>query len=936
MPKKVLPGHAHDINRLNVVFAASSVVLLGSTLWMIWADYAREWKDYQREFVQMERDLTVRQMQEAQQGIDQAEFQRVTTQLAEAEAALATNEEAISALEAEIADLDTERTLADIRERELKALYDSQKFFFEETRERGVPLGRAVSEEEFTTLEANFFEARDLRIAFDFDLAARRADLREARAAVTELAGERERLSQAVVLAQMKLDSIADNFPNTFRNLPMLDFIDPSIEVRQVLVANVTEDLNFAQVSRIDRCQTCHLAIDNPEYVDAPQPFTTHPDLETYVARDSAHPVDNFGCTSCHLGRGRKLSFTGATHTPESLEEEHDWVEAYGWKEDHYWDSPMYQAALTESGCIKCHRDQVFIPRAQHLNQSRLTYELAGCWGCHNTAGYEDKRNRGPSLEKIASKTNRDFVTRWVRDPKAFRPSTWMPTFWNLDNNPDSELAARNDTEVAAIVEYVFENSSEGADYAAPPAGNAARGETLLNTVGCLGCHLVDEQDYAEASIYRRRGPALTGAGSKLDPGFLYEWVREPRHYWDETFMPSLRLTNQEAADITSFLLASEAPAFEAMAVPAAEPAELDSITLEFLRTGLPDRLAREQLAGMSEQEKLLYSGEGLIRRYGCFGCHDIAGFENAQKIGVDLSTWGSKMVTRLDFGYVDIPHTRQAWLEQKLAEPRSYDRGKVRTPGEKLRMPQFGFTPEDSQHIVRTVLGLVRDEFPMDGVKTLSAAEAVAEEARVLIHNYNCRGCHLIDGEGGGIYETLEDEGMRPPNLNTQGRRTQADWLYHFLREPDEVRFWMETRMPTFELTPEEANTLVSGFLAMDGAQPFDVEGERVYTPEELRVGAVLLDQLQCERCHIASAAGTMEASQLAPSFRLAEERLTHDWIVDWLVDPQHITPGTQMPQFWPVDQDGTRLSPLPDILDGDPMAQMRAVASYIMKYDR
>ena len=97
-------------------------------------------------------------------------------------------------------------------------------------------------------------------------------------------------------------------------------------------------------------------------------------------------------------------------------------MEQYGWKEDHYWDNPMYQANLTEAGCIKCHRDQVFIPGAEQLNQSRMTYELAGCWGCHNTVGYEDKRNRGPSLKAIAHKS--DFVARWVRDPKAFRQST--------------------------------------------------------------------------------------------------------------------------------------------------------------------------------------------------------------------------------------------------------------------------------------------------------------------------------------------------------------------------------------------------------------------------------------------------------------------------------------------------------------------------------
>ncbi len=933
---KVAPGHAHDIGRLNLIFAVSSILLLGSALWMIWADYSREWKGYQRQFFQMERELAARQMQEARQTIDQADLQRVESELQEAENALAAEQGLLDGVEAEIAAIDERRALADIREREIKAVYDSDKFYYEETRERGTPLGRAVSDEEFTALEASFFEARDLRVSLDYDLAAKRSEMRELRSSVSELTAERERLTQSVTLARRKLDTLAENFPNTFRNLPLVDFIDPSIEVRQVLVRNVTEELNFAQVPRIDRCQSCHLGIDDPEYADAPQPFTAHPELETYVSRESAHPLDDFGCTSCHLGRGRKLTFSGATHTPETEEEEHEWVRRYGWKEDHYWDSPMYQAGLTEAGCVKCHRDQVFLPQAVDLNQSRLTFELAGCWGCHNTTGYEDARKRGPSLKRIPAKTDRDFVARWVRDPQAFRPSTWMPRFWNLENNPDAAQKRRNDTEIAAIVEYIFDSAASESSYAPPPRGNPSRGEDLVNEIGCQGCHLLDEDDYEQASIYRRRGPALTGIGSKLEAGFLYEWIKEPRHYWEETFMPSLRLTDQEAADITSWLMVREAPAFDALEVPAADPEQLDDITLEFLKTGLPDALATERLDRMPPEEKLLYSGERLIRRYGCFGCHDIAGFEEAQKIGVDLSTWGSKMVTRLDFGYVDISHTRQSWLEQKLAAPRSFDRGKVKSPGEKLRMPSFGFSDSDRKHVVRTVLGLVRDEFPLEGVKTLSAAESVAERARNLIHDYNCRACHLIDGVGGGIYETLEDTGMRPPNLNTQGKRTQADWLYHFLREPEEVRFWMNVRMPTFGFTPGEANTLVSGFLAMDGAQPFDAEQERVHDRMELRLGASLLDQLQCELCHLASAEGTMEASQLAPSFRLSGERLTHDWIVDWLLDPQSITPGTQMPQFWPTDQEGNRLTALPDVLDGDPMAQMRAVASYIMNYER
>ena len=933
------PGHAHDINRLNIIFAFSAIALFGATIWMVWADYSREWKDYQRTFFAMERQLTAEQIQAADAAVNQRELERVQGELAQANEQLAATQAEIVEMEAQVAALQDQWTLADIEERRLKALYDSEKFFYEEGLEQKnpVPVGKYISDEAFAERESAFFAARDLRLSTEYERDQIQQQIREARAEVTRLNGDLDRLTQEGDLLRRKANSIAVNFPNTFRNLPMVDLIDPSIEVQQVLVENVTEDLNFAQVPRIDRCQTCHLGIDNPDYVDAPQPFTTHPDLDLYVSGESVHPRDNFGCTSCHEGRGRAIDFVGVNHTPQNHEQELEWVAKYGWKEDHYWDKPMYPNGYAEAGCQKCHGDQTLIAGADDFNASRELYEAAGCWGCHNTAGFEGKRKTGPKLEHIVSKTTPEWAARWVRDPKKFKTSNYMPRFWDLANNPDSELAARNDTEVAAIVAYVFDKSNP-LEYGSVPQGNATQGQWLTENLGCLGCHIVDESNLEEVDWYRTRGPSLVGVGSKVNREFLFRWLKEPKHYWEETRMPDLRLTDSEAADITAYLMGLTNETFEALPVPQVDSAALDEITREFLLAGLPMAQADERLASMSTEEKTIYSGENLIRRYGCFGCHDIEGFEDAQPIGVDLSTWGSKMVTRLDFGYVDIEHTRKAWLENKLTNPRSYDNGKVKSPPEKLRMGYFGFTENEVKNITRKVLGQVRSSLPVAALKNLDAHEAYAEEARTLIHEYNCRGCHIADGFGGGIYQTpamTEDVGFRPPNLNTQGARTQADWLFSFLKNPSEVRFWMNARMPTFHFDDEELNTLVQGFMAMEGTQPFESQSAAPATAETLRIGSQLLDRLQCERCHLAQAAGTMDAAQLAPSFRLTGERLREEWLVDWMKDPQTINPGSQMPQFWPPLDDGTGyMTPLPDVLGGDAEAQMRAVAAYLMRY--
>ena len=473
---KEAPGHAHNISRLNIIFAISSIALFLSTIWIVWFDYAREWKDYQRQFVELERQTTAEKLGEAERRVNQREIQRVEDELDAAMEELSSREAGINELEDQRATLSDHWKLADIRERELKAQYDSVKFFYEEG--DNAPLGKHVSTRDFRSLETEFIEARQIRISIDYDIDGLVRQLRGYRSGVTSLNSEMEVLNQEATLLRRKQSSISASFPNTFRNLPMVDFIDPTIEIKQVLVQNVTEELNFTQVPRSDRCMTCHLGIDNPDYEDAAQPFTTHPNLDLYVDPESAHPVDFVGCTSCHEGRGRATDFVGVNHTPKNEEQRRAWEEEYGWKEDHYWDKPMYPSGNAEAGCLRCHRDQVLIPGGEKFNRSRFLYELSGCYGCHNTDGFKDRRNRGPNLNHIVSKTTPEFAARWIRNPKSFKAATFMPRFWNLDNNLDSEQKERNDTEVASIVAFVF-GVSDPLSYGAEPRGNVARGEAL-------------------------------------------------------------------------------------------------------------------------------------------------------------------------------------------------------------------------------------------------------------------------------------------------------------------------------------------------------------------------------------------------------------------------------------------------------------------------
>ena len=86
------------------------------------------------------------------------------------------------------------------------------------------------------------------------------------------------------------------------------------------------------------------------------------------------------------------------------------------------------------------------------------------------------------------------------------------------------------------------------------------------------------------------------------------------------TPMPSLRLTEDEARDIASYLETRKHPR---------------------------RHLRQRRLPGRPQAEATRPVPGAL---YGCAGCHEIAGLEEEQRIGTELTKEGSKPIERLDF----------------------------------------------------------------------------------------------------------------------------------------------------------------------------------------------------------------------------------------------------------------------------------------------
>ncbi len=402
--------------------------------------------------------------------------------------------------------------------------------------------------------------------------------------------------------------------------------------------------------------------------------------------------------------------------------------------------------------------------------------------------------------------------------------------------------------EVYALVHYLSV-ASDPFPYETPPKevnqpASPERGKELFHTRGCLACHTHKDfpaQEYPEAQ--QDFGPDLSNLGAKLrgERGrrWLYSWLRNPEHYHRRTRMPNLFLepvrhadgkVTDPAADITAYLLQDTGgwePKYE-LPDPAADPKFQEALqelamdhlsgtfaasqARQYLQNGIPEELAGTlkgdeiELVGnfTSEQQRLdhqlRFVGRRTLAKYGCFGCHEVPGFEMAKPIGTGLAGWGRKKEAQLAFeqishyieltegehgdgnsghgeaehgehggghGHLDLlalpdkdkafylhyllGHRRIGFLWQKLRAPRSYDYMKTQNKryNERLRMPKFPFDQDQIEAVMTFVLGLTK-EAPESSqyLYNPEPRRAAVMEGKRILRKYNCGGCHVLELE--------------------------------------------------------------------------------------------------------------------------------------------------------------------------------------------
>ena len=1026
-PQEPIP-HNYPIRKLNLIFLWGSLALLLTTGLMVFYDYVRGWKWFQIEFNKIQQQRIDQEIQAKNDVETRRKIAALEKEMKAGQVEVARDRNEYVEAKRVLDDWEGKHYAADQDYRFAKALLDAKRYELEvsivqhrhDQREK---------QREYDELNdrVNRLNLRLQQVTRDRDAAKARVDRFLER--ITDIENRTKNITADIELLRKQRSTVAMAGPNLLLNAPMLDFINPTLKIDQVVLNDLFIDMNYMSVPRVDRCQTCHRAIDRPGFeskkeaerliaelspqldknliqpsrraeteeriaqlrriADAPteilNPFRTHPKLDVFVGSASPHPLLEYGCTVCHRGQDRATEFGRAGHTPMSKRMELRWKKVklplvpgpwdydkrnWGYEVNPFLDTPMYPRQHTEAGCLKCHAGQMEAPKGDHINKAAHMVEMYGCHACHkiNNWRFTGLQKPGPALDGIAEKTTPEWAFRWIAAPHRFRPTTRMPAFFYQRNmvGPAVSAAERaqnvkfQDAEIHAIVAYLFDKSSRRQWPAPAGSGDAGRGKQLVDSIGCMGCHIAQDTIKDEKSgavrvarrddfpLERHFGFNLTGVGTKTNPNWLFNWVKNPKAYDPMAPMPSLRLSDQEAADITAYLMSLQKPAFMRDPIRPPDPKAVRDLTKGYLINIMTDVDAEAKLRAMPLKEQLVYLGQRSIEKYGCYSCHDMSGFESLKPIGTELTIEGSKNLHLFDFGFAHdyehpdgktehILHTVPSWIYNKVRSPRIYDDKRTKPYNDKLKMPNFNLSENEARLITSVVLGLTKEKVNDNRLAARDARMRQAEEGRKLISQSNCRGCHVVGGRGRAIGSLIADPNFLPPDLTPQGDRAQSDWMFAFLKDPTvmKIRPWLSVRMPTFHFSDPQAATLVAGFAAEGNEPQFDTHRLTASPQQNVAIGREVFAMLRCQQCHAVTPVdpanppvpNVADTQSLAPNLTLSKLRLRHDWIADWIRRPDEMIPGTRMPTNFPRSAEtGGFSSPLAMAIDTPQFAAHKA----------
>ncbi len=219
----------------------------------------------------------------------------------------------------------------------------------------------------------------------------------------------------------------------------------------------------------------------------------------------------------------------------------------------------------------------------------------------------------------------------------------------------------------------------------------------------------------------------------------------------------------------------------------------------------------------------LLSRGKQLFRYLGCAGCHQLAGYESAGKIGPSLL----RIASKVDPGWL------VAWLA----------RGPERLT---TRMPRFRI---DARQALQIAAFLLDASEPFQPREPMPSNAGDPDRGKRLVADLGCAACHRLGDEPSTPGPRLR-LAFAPDVGALKAKAPSISWLVGWLRRPTD--YDPDAHMPSMRLTRREASDIAAYLLpALGQAVPRPELGPLLKEPRTIAEGKRLVVDLGCAGCH-------------------------------------------------------------------------------------
>lgn len=401
-----------------------------------------------------------------------------------------------------------------------------------------------------------------------------------------------------------------------------------------------------------------------------------------------------------------------------------------------------------------------------------------------------------------------------------------------------------------------------------------------------------------------KHGPPLTNIIHKVNKEWLYDWLKDPKHYNTDAKMPNLKLNEEEIIEVVSYL------------VSIADRDLWPKVSWGKFLFKKEDKMTDEEF---EEMDKLYSQGKAIWSQARCSICHTIkgasgklvGGYVNLH-VGIDLSKVSSKI--------------NRDWLYYWIKEPKNYYKDTL--------MPKYRFSDEEIRALVEYIM---RDSAFVDEITSvskeikLSKDPEIVKKGKIIIELARCVVCHDIKGIKDLITVTDETKNIKKgfekllsdvkcmtchniqgkggtyaPELTYAGSKLKKDWIKNFVKSPDVIRPLLQ-QMPKFNLTEEEAiiseEYIKKNFTTKDITSIFL---KKTPTITQIESGKGLFYKKGCQTCHQIEAKGGV----LGPNLSEVGNRLEPEYIYFHLKNPHRFKPDAVEPNYGLSDEEAIKLT--------------------------